>query len=39
MNMRPSDVTAAAPLKAEAPKSRGRLFRKYVALICPCCGA
>src|SRR6266567_1607278 len=35
MNERPSDVAAAAPLIAEAPKSRrrGRLFRKYVALI------
>src|SRR6266536_1801953 len=35
MNERPGDVAAAAPLMAEAPKSRrrGRLFRKYVALI------
>src|SRR6266567_1154444 len=35
MNERPSDVAAAAPLIAEAPKSRrrGRLFRKYVALF------
>src|ERR1700756_5556379 len=33
MNMRPSDLTAAPPPVAEPPKSRGRLFRKYVALI------
>src|SRR5262249_46456804 len=33
MNERPSDVVAATPLMAEAPKGRGRLFRKYVALI------
>jgi signal transduction histidine kinase/DNA-binding response OmpR family regulator len=33
MNERPGDLAAATPLVAEAPKSRGRLFRKYVALI------
>src|SRR6516225_2803856 len=33
MNMRPDDLAAATPLVAEAPKTRGRLFRKYVALI------
>jgi signal transduction histidine kinase/CheY-like chemotaxis protein len=33
MNERPGDLAAATPLMAEAPKSRGRLFRKYVALI------
>src|SRR5256712_1298957 len=33
MNERPSEVVAVAPLVAEAPKSRGRLFRKYVALF------
>ena len=27
MNERPSEVVAVAPLVAEAPKSRGRLFR------------
>src|SRR5262249_54645531 len=33
MNERPSDVVAATPLMAEAPKGRGRLFRKYVGLF------
>src|SRR6516165_7438828 len=33
MNERLSDLAAATPLTAEAPKSHGRLFRKYVALI------
>src|SRR5438105_12351664 len=33
MNMRPGDLTAATPMTTEAPKTRGRLFRKYVALI------
>src|SRR5437870_4330115 len=33
MNERPGDLAAATPLIAEAPKRRGRLFRKYVALI------
>src|SRR5262245_43803594 len=33
MNERPGDLAAATPPVTEAPKSRGRLFRKYVALI------
>jgi len=33
MNERPGDLAAATPLVTEAPKTRGRLFRKYVALI------
>jgi hypothetical protein len=33
MNERLGDLAAATPLIAEPPKSRGRLFRKYVALI------
>src|SRR6516225_7659616 len=33
MNERPSNLAAATPLTVEAPKSHGRLFRKYVALI------
>src|SRR6266480_7141709 len=33
MNERPGDLAAATPLVADAPKRRGRLFRKYVALI------
>jgi len=33
MNERPGGLAAATPLVTEAPKTRGRLFRKYVALI------
>src|SRR3989440_11293586 len=33
MNERPGDLAAATPLVADAPKRRGRLFRKYVALF------
>ena len=33
MNERPSNLAAATPLTVEAPKSPGRVFRKYVALI------
>src|SRR5437764_2653312 len=33
MNERPGDLATATPLVADAPKRRGRLFRKYVALI------